>query len=241
LPEESQTKFRFDAVSPPGKRYNKIMLGNRPMRVFLADDHPLLRIGLRLSLDRQENIEVIGEAGDGFSAVAKIQTDPPDVSLIDVDMPGLSGIRTIRVLRKSIPQMKILVLSTHNDETYIKDAMKAGADGYVLKSVEVQELVRIMESFCEGKSVLSPYLVNLTLDHEAEPTAPESAEVLTLTLREKEVLQAITAGKGNKEISECLNISTETVKSHIKRVYRKLKVRNRVEAGKLAREHNLLE
>ena len=211
------------------------------MRVFLADDHPLLRIGLRFSLDRQENIEVIGEAGDGFSAVAKIQIDPPDVSLIDVDMPGLSGIRTIRVLRKSIPQMKILVLSTHNDETYIKDAMKAGADGYVLKSVEVQELVRIMQSFCEGKSVLSPYLLNLTLDDEAEPTAPESDEVLTLTLREKEVLQAITAGKGNKEISECLNISTETVKSHIKKVYRKLKVRNRVEAGKLAREHNLLE
>ncbi len=211
------------------------------MRVFLADDHPLLRIGLRFSLDRQENIEVIGEAGDGFSAVAKIQIDPPDVSLIDVDMPGLSGIRTIRVLRKSIPQMKILVLSTHNDETYIKDAMKAGADGYVLKSVEVQELVRIMESFCEGKSVLSPYLVNLTLDDEAELEAFESLEGLTLTPREKEVLQAITAGKGNKEISECLNISTETVKSHIKKVYRKLKVRNRVEAGKLAREHNLLE
>jgi len=216
------------------------MLGNRVIRVFLADDHPLLRIGLRFSLDRQENIEVIGEAGDGFSAVAKIQIDPPDVSLIDLDMPGLSGIRTIRVLRKSIPQMKILVLSTYNDETYIKDAMKAGADGYVLKSVEVQELVRIMESFCEGKSVLSPYLVNLTLDDEADPAARESVEGLTLTPREKEVLQAITAGKGNKEISECLNISTETVKTHIKRVYRKLKVRNRVEAGKLAREHNLL-
>jgi len=84
----------------------------RPIRVFLADDHPLLRIGLRLSLNQRADIEVIGEAGDGFSAVEKIQADPPDVSLIDVDMPGLSGIRAIRILRKALPGMKILVLST---------------------------------------------------------------------------------------------------------------------------------
>jgi DNA-binding NarL/FixJ family response regulator len=216
------------------------MRENRTIRVFLADDHPLLRIGLRLSLDRQENIEVVGEAGDGFSAVEKIQSAPADVALIDVDMPGLSGIKTIRVLRQSIPQMKILMLSTHNDERYIRDAMSAGADGYVLKSIEVQELVRIMRCFCEGKSVLSPYLMNLTLDYKTEQKTPESVERLALTLREKEILRAITEGKGNKEISESLNISTETVKSHVKSVYRKLKVRNRVEAGKLAREHNLL-
>jgi DNA-binding NarL/FixJ family response regulator len=213
---------------------------NRPIRVFLADDHPLLRIGLRLSLDQRQDVDVIGEAGDGFTAVEKIQTDPPDVSLIDVDMPGLSGIKAIRMLRRAIPQMKIFVLSTYNDEGIIRDAMRAGADGYILKSIEVRELVRIMESFCGGTPVISPYLVNLTLDPESEPEAPENLESRGLTAREQEILQAITAGMGNKEISELLNISTETVKSHNKRIYKKLKVRNRVEAGRLARENNLL-
>ncbi|UCG14131.1 MAG: response regulator transcription factor [Deltaproteobacteria bacterium] len=216
------------------------MQQTRPIRVFLADDHPLLRIGLRLSLDQREDVAVIGEAGDGFSAVEKIQTDPPDVSLIDVDMPGLSGIKAIRMLRKAIPQMKIFVLSTHNDETYIRDAMRAGADGYILKSIDVQELVRIMESFCQEGPVVSPYLVNLTLAPESEQESPEPIESPLLTPRETEILQAITEGMGNKEISESLNISTETVKSHIKRIYKKLKVKNRVEAGRLARDNNLL-
>ena len=108
------------------------------IKVFLADDHPLLRAGLRISLSQRNDMELIGEAGDGFSAVEKIRGNPPDVSLIDVDMPGLSGIGVIRILRKSIPQMKILVLSTHNDENYIQGAMAAGADGYVLKSVGIE-------------------------------------------------------------------------------------------------------
>lgn len=211
-----------------------------PIRVFLADDHPLLRMGLRLSLNQRADVEVIGEAGDGFSAVEKIQADPPDVSLIDVDMPGLSGIRAIRILRKVVPGMKILVLSTYNSETYIRDAMRAGADGYILKSVELQELVRIMESFCLGRPVISPYLVNMTLAPESVQEDQEKIETPVLTLREKEILQAITEGMGNKQISESLNISTETVKSHVKRIYRKLKVKNRVEAGMLAIKNNLL-
>ena len=212
----------------------------RPIRVFLADDHPLLRIGLRLGLNQRADVEVIGEAGDGFSAVEKIQADPPDVSLIDVDMPGLSGIRAIRMLRQAVPRIKILVLSTYNDEAYIRDAMRAGADGYILKSVELQELVRIMESFCLRRPVLSPYLVNMTLAPESEQEDQEKIEIPVLTLREKEILQAITEGMGNKQISESFNISTETVKSHVKRIYRKLKVKNRVEAGMLAKKKNLL-
>ena len=212
------------------------------IRIFLADDHPLLRVGLRLSLDRHENIQVIGEASDGFSAVEKIQSDPPDISLIDVDMPGLSGIKVIRILRKALPQMKILVLSTYNDETYIRDAMRAGADGYVLKSIEAQELVRIMESFCSGGSmVVSPYLVNLTLEHYGERKASDQSRSLLLTVREREILQAISEGKGNKEISSALNISTETVKSHVKSIYRKLNVRNRVEAVRAAGAENLTD
>ncbi len=206
------------------------------MRIFLADDHPLLRTGLRLSLSQEKDIEIIGEASDGFSAVEKIQADPPDVSLIDVDMPGMSGIGAIRILCKAIPAMKILVLSTYNDEKYIRDAMQAGADGYVLKNVGISELMRIIKCFSEGQPIVSPYLVNLTLGLEAEKKYLENTKCPYLTQREKEILKLITEGKGNKEISDILCVSLETVKSHTKNIYKKLKVKNRVEAAMMAME-----
>ena len=134
------------------------------MNIFLADDHPLFRMGLRIALDQEDEMKVIGEASDGFSAVEKIQSNPPDLSLIDVDMPGISGIRAIRILRKALPEMKILVLSTYDDEKYIHEAMLAGADGYLLKCVEVAELVEVIRSVCEGKQVVSPFLVNLAME-----------------------------------------------------------------------------
>lgn len=200
------------------------------MRIFLADDHPLLRTGLRLSLSQQNDIEIIGEASDGFSAVDKIQADPPDLSLIDVDMPGISGIGATRILRESVPDMKILVLSSYNDEKFIRDAMRAGADGYVLKSVSTSELVRIIRCFCQGQSVISPYLVNLTLDLKEKEEVESTTEV-ELTEREREILKCIADGKSNKEISDSLFVSVETVKSHVKNLYKKLNVKNRVEAA----------
>jgi DNA-binding NarL/FixJ family response regulator len=208
------------------------------MRVFLADDHPLFRIGLRIALDQETDIQLIGEASDGFSAVEKIQVDPPDVSLIDIDMPGISGIRVIRIIRKAHPQMKIIVLSTYDDKTCIHAAMQAGADGYVLKCVEVAELVRIMKSFFEGHQVVSPYLVNLSLDFKA--TISTTGEYPVLTHREKEILQSIIEGQSNKEISQTLYVSVETVKSHIKSIYHKLQVKSRVEAVTVAIKQNIL-
>ncbi len=200
------------------------------MRIFLADDHPLLRAGLRLSLGQYNDIEISGEASDGFAAVEKIQADPPDLSLIDVDMPGISGIGVIRILRDSTPEMKILVLSSYNDDEYIRNAMRAGADGYVLKSVNTSELVRIIRCFGQGSSIISPYLVNLTLKLEEKEESKNSARE-ELTEREREILKCITDGKSNKEISDCLFVSVETVKSHIKNIYKKLNVKNRVEAA----------
>jgi DNA-binding NarL/FixJ family response regulator len=213
------------------------------MRVFLADDHPLFRIGLRIALDQEADIHLIGEASDGFSAVEKIRADPPDVSLIDVDMPGISGIRVIRMLRKAYPQMKILVLSTYDDENYIQGAMQAGADGYVLKCVEVAELVRIMKSFCEERQVVSPYLVNLSLDYNEAGSVNEEVKHVEdpiLTHREKEILRSIIQGQSNREISQTFCVSIETVKSHIKSIYHKLQVKNRVEAVTIAMKKNVL-
>jgi DNA-binding NarL/FixJ family response regulator len=210
---------------------------NSTIRIFLADDHPLLRTGLRLSLDQKEDIELIGEAEDGYSAVERIQANPPDVSLIDVDMPGLSGIGAIRVLRKSLPHMKIIVLSTYNDDNYIRESMEAGADGYVLKCVGIDELVKIIKSFWSGKPELSPYLVNLTRGYIAGEKKDGKESGPGLTAREIEILQCITEGKGNKDIAAALFISIETVKSHVKHIYKKLNVNNRVDAARVALKH----
>lgn len=215
------------------------------MKVFLADDHPLFRIGLRIALEQEADIQLSGEASDGFSAVDKIRADPPDVALIDVDMPGMSGIRVIRVLRKAYPDMKILILSTYDDESYVHGAMQAGADGYVLKCVEVAELVRIIKSFCEGREVVSPYLVNLSVEAQvaegvnAEPGDGREGDEPVLTHREQEILRSLIQGQSNKEISQSLFVSIETVKSHIKSIYQKLQVKNRVEAVNVATKRNV--
>lgn len=214
-------------------------VAENPLRVFLADDHPLLRMALRLSLTQKKDIEVVGEASDGYDAVAKIQTSVPDIAVIDVEMPGLSGIRAIRILRRTLPHMKIVVLSTYNKEEYIRDSIQAGADGYVLKRVGIDELVRIIKGFGSGESVVSPYLVNLSLGYDPQQMSSRKFEQPFLTSREREVLQGITAGKSNKEISTALHISTETVKSHIKNIYSKLNVKNRTGAAKVALEMNL--
>jgi len=211
----------------------------KAIRLFIADDHPLLRVGLRLSLNERKDVKLIGEAPDGFSAVEKIQADPPDVALIDVDMPNLSGIGVIRILRKSLSRIKIIVLSTYSDESYIQEAMEAGADGYVLKNVGFDDLVEIIKAFHAGNPKLSPYLVNLTTCYAGHENKDEKTQGTSLTVREKEVLQLVTAGKGNKEIAHMLFISPETVKSHVRNIFEKLKVKNRVEAAMIARKNKL--
>jgi DNA-binding NarL/FixJ family response regulator len=209
------------------------------VNIFLADDHPLFRMGLRIALDQEDEMKVIGEASDGFSAVEKIRSNPPDLSLIDVDMPGISGIRAIRILRKALPEMKILVLSTYDDEKYVHEAMLAGADGYLLKCVEVPELVAVIRSVCEGKQVVSPFLVNLAIESYTVDTAKPVGPV-ALTQREKDILKAIVDGLSNKEISDTHFVGIETVKSHVKSIYQKLRVRNRVEAAQVAMKNKLV-
>jgi len=215
------------------------MTDNMTIRVFLADDHPLMRVGLRLSLEHIEGIEIIGEASDGYSAVSKIQNDPPDVAMLDYDMPGLSGVGAIRVLRKSYPSMTILVLSSYSDDNYISQAMQAGANGYVLKGIGSDDLAQLIKSFYSGASVMSPYLVNLTAGHDDRQTLTDGNDPPLLTRREKEVLQYIVEGKSSKGISTQLFVSPETVKSHLKNIYRKLEVKNRVEAAMVATQKNL--
>jgi len=211
-----------------------------PVRIFLADDHPLLRMGLSLAFQAKDNIRVVGEADNGFDAIERIKTVMPDVALLDIDMPGLSGTAAIRVLRKILPDMKILVLSTYNDENYIREAMSAGANGYILKTVDMDNLVEIITSFNEGKEIVSPYLLDLGIAPQ-QPATDKGRNDFYLTRREKEILKCLAEGKDNKHISSSLYLSIETVKTHMKSIFRKMDAKSRLDAVMKAKHHKLLD
>jgi DNA-binding NarL/FixJ family response regulator len=211
----------------------------KKVRVFLADDHPLLRMGLTLAFNGKENIEVVGEAANGFDAIDRIKQLVPDVALMDIDMPGLSGTAAIRLLRRIFPRMKILALSTYNDKNYIQESMAAGADGYLLKTVDVDTLARIIVAFNEGKKVISPYLLDLGI--ELEPAGDISgAAPFLLTRREVDILRLLGEGKNNKDISAFLYLSPETVKTHLKNIFRKMGVKSRLDAVMKAKKGLLI-
>jgi DNA-binding NarL/FixJ family response regulator len=215
------------------------MSNERRIKVFLADDHPLLRMGLSLAFQAKDNITIVGEADNGFDAIEKIKTLMPDVALLDIDMPGLSGTAAIRVIRKIYPDMKILALSTYNDENYIREAMSAGANGYIMKTVDIDNLVEIITCFHEGKEIVSPYLLDLGISPR-QAAAGIDGQDFCLTKRERQILQCLAEGKDNKQISTCLYLSIETVKTHMKSIFRKLDARSRLEAVMKARHHGLI-
>jgi DNA-binding NarL/FixJ family response regulator len=212
----------------------------KPVKVFIADDHPLLRMGLSLAFNAKDNIEVVGEADNGFDAIEKIKQVIPDVALFDIDMPGLSGSAAIRVLRKIFPEMKILVLSTYNDENYIKEAMGAGANGYLLKTIDIDNLVKIITSFNAGEEIISPYLLDLGIDIHAKSEEDDNHD-FCLTKRERQILKCLGEGKDNKEISTCLYLSIETVKTHLKSMFRKMDAKSRLDAVMKAKHNRLFD
>ncbi|ABA88646.1 helix-turn-helix transcriptional response regulator, LuxR family [Syntrophotalea carbinolica DSM 2380] len=206
--------------------------------VFIADDHPILRIGLSMYLESKQNIKIIGEADNGFDAVNAINQNPPDVVLMDVDMPGLSGIEAIRVLRKTLPDMRIIVLSTYTKKEYIQEAMMEGANGYVAKNTKIDELIKIIEDFAAGRESHSPYLLNLAVKWRQRQDDGGAEHNLTKT--EIKVLKHIAEGKTNNEIAQIQFVSIETIKTHVQRIFKKLEVGNRMEAVAVARKKNII-
>ncbi len=211
-----------------------------PVTVFIADDHPILRVGLSMYLESNSNIKIVGEADNGFDAVNAITENTPNVVLMDVDMPGLSGIEAIRVLRKTLPELKIIVLSTYTKKEYIQEAMQEGANGYVAKNTKTEELAKIIEDLAAGRECHSPYLLNLAV--KWKPVQEGGSESLShgLTKTEIKVLKNIAEGKTNSEIAEINFVSIETIKTHVQRIFRKLEVNNRMEAVAVAREQKII-
>lgn len=212
----------------------------QPVKIFLADDHPLLRMGLSLAFQQKDNIEVIGESDNGFDAIEKIKVLMPDVALLDIDMPGLSGTAAIRVLKKLYPDMKILVLSTYNDENYIREAMSAGANGYIMKTVDIDNLVEIITCVNDGREIVSPYLLDQGIELKQKETDKVDDE-FGLTKRERQILECLAEGKDNKQISANLFLSIETVKTHMKSIFRKMNAKSRLDAVMKAKSHHLLD
>jgi DNA-binding NarL/FixJ family response regulator len=212
------------------------------VRVLLVDDDDLMRAGLRAVLSSDDGIEVAGEAGDGGEALAFVRTTGPHVVLMDIRMPGVDGISATRELLAESPEVKVLVLTTFEDDEYIFDALSAGASGFLLKRTQPEDLIDAIHTVADGDSLLSPSVTRRVIDRMAtQPVAGLSgARLEDLTPREREVLELIGRGLSNREIADEFVIEESTVKTHVKRILTKLGLRDRVQAVILAYETGLI-
>ncbi len=209
-----------------------------PIRVLLADDHPVVRSGLRALLDSLTGYEVVAEAIDGESAVREAQLTRPDVVLMDIRMPGIDGIEATRRVCAAVPDTAILVLTMFDDDDTVFAAMRAGAQGYLLKGAEQDEIDRGIRAVVAGEAFFSPGVAQRVLGFFA--ASPVGADPFPeLTVREREVLDLVAAGHRNQAIAEALNLSPKTVANHISAIFVKLAVADRSEAIVRARKGGL--
>ena len=202
---------------------------DQPIRVILADDHAVVRQGIRQFLETGSNIAVVAEASDGLEAIKLIREHRPDVAVLDIQMPGQSGIEVTRTLRAERFPVGILILTAFDDEPYIRAVLQAGANGYVLKTADAQEIVEAVQAVNEGKSALDPTIARKLLSQLARPEAVMTS-VEPLTERELEVLRLAAKGYTNKAIGAQLSISDRTVQGHLAKIYDKLHSASRTEA-----------
>jgi len=195
-----------------------------PTRVMLVEDHTILRHGLRSLLTTSGNMEIVGEAGDGQAAIRRILDTEPDLVLLDLNMPKMDGFSVLTEVKRQLPKTKILALTMYDDDAYVLDAFKAGADGYCLKSSGHHELMAAVKSVLSGKRYISPEISDKVLEGylEANRTLKERTAWDSLTQREKEVLKLLAEGYQNKEIAEYLFISVKTVEKHRANMMQKL-------------------
>jgi DNA-binding NarL/FixJ family response regulator len=212
--------------------------GNDPLRVVVVDDHSFYRAGLTRLL-RHSGVDVVAEAPNGEEAIRLVAETAPDVVVMDLNMPGMSGIEATRRLVEESPATKVLVLTVSADEADVTDAILAGASGYVLKDGPVEEVVAGIEAVAAGQSLISPRVATFMLHHLRE-SAPEVRALagVRLSHRELEVLSLLAQGRANQEIADLLVISQSTVRNHISSILLKLQVENRVQAAvRAVRDH----
>ncbi|HEX9152988.1 MAG TPA: response regulator transcription factor [Flavobacterium sp.] len=215
------------------------------IRVVLADDHVFVRDGIKSLLENEVNIEVVGEATDGLEALKLVETAKPDLLILDIRMPNLTGIEVVEKLRSQNNMVKIVMLSMHESEEYVLKSIRAGADGYLLKGSSKEEFLKALHTVANGGKYFSGDISSILISQLSNPsnvmeTKQIVDEELLITKREKEILKLLLSGKGNKEIAEALDISKRTAEVHRFNLMKKLKVKNLMELSNKATEYSLL-
>ena len=183
-------------------------------RIILADDHNLTRAGLRLLLEQIEGVEVLGEAENGRDAVALARQHTPQLVLMDISMPEMNGIEALSRISKEVPAARVIILSTHSDETHVLDALRAGAAGYLLKNAATRELHAAVDAVAKGGTYLSPQVASVVIARSTGRTSSAPGTLDHLTGRQREILQLIAEGKSTKEMAFLLSVSVKTVETH---------------------------
>lgn len=218
----------------------------KKIKILIADDHPFIRSGILTMLQKVKDFEIVGEAEDGEQAIEKTEELSPEVVIIDISMPKLTGIEATKVIKERFPETKMLVLSMHEDEQYVLEILKSGANGYILKTAGKDELVTAIRVVAGGDDFYSPKISKMMIDKYLAITSSDDttdfgdSQDILLTKREKEILRLIAAGLTAKKISEQLFISPRTVDTHRTNLMRKLDIKNTAGLVRFAIENNIL-
>ena len=211
-----------------------------PVKVIIADDHKMVREGIKQLIEFSGNIEVIDEAGNGLECLEKLEKDLPDVLLLDINMPEMNGLEVLQYIRKNKFDVKVIVLTVHNEVEYLLKAVDMKVDGYILKDSETEILIKGILTVNEGEKYIQPELIPL-LNSRMINRDVEKEKLKSLTKREIEVLKDIAAGSLNKEIAINLGISERTVKNHISNIFKKIDVADRTQAAVFAIKNDIVK
>lgn len=199
------------------------------IRIVLVDDHAVLRAGLKVLIDGERDMHVVGEAGDGREGLRVTSELNPDVVVTDISMPGLNGIEGVRLIKQAQPEIKIIVLSMHSNQEYVTEVLQAGADGYVIKQSDASEVIAAIRAVLAGGAYLSPTISKHLIDGYLSQSPSDIPSAPKLTTREREVAQLIGEGQSTREISETLSISVKTVETHRMNIMKKLNTTNQAD------------
>jgi DNA-binding NarL/FixJ family response regulator len=210
------------------------------VKLIIADDHALIREGIKKLLELEEGIEILGLAGDGHEALSLIDKLSPDVILLDINMPNLNGIDTLKIIKKEYPKTKVIMLTIHEDAEYLIETVTIGAEGYVLKDADISSLVKAILKVYAGEIYIHPTLSGILIkEYKRKGQSQDEVNNSALTRREYDVIKLISKGYNNKEIATELFISEKTVKNHVSNIFKKIKVTDRTQAALYAIKHNI--
>ena len=204
---------------------------DKKIRVLLVDDHTLFRSGIKSLLQRSDEFEVVDEAGDGLEGIKRARSHKPDVVLLDLHMPGISGLEAVKVIAEELPEVRVLMLTVSEDAQDLMDALRGGACGYLLKNIETDALLDAIRRAASGESVVSPQMTAQLIQGVRNPIKTSNGTV------ERDILICLSQGESNKEIARALNLAESTVKIHVQNIFKKLNMTSRVQVALYAVEH----